>query len=100
MGEIIGVLEISEETESEIKQWKNKLEETKSQIDETFSEEEMKEIIKSLQEKEDDIRSIRHTYEDHLSSKQRQRLYEEGNQLVGKCYKRKVKEVIIYVITT
>ena len=84
-------MEISEEIESEIKQWRNKLEEAKSQIDETLSEEEMKKIIKSLQTKEDDIRSIRHAYEYYLSSKQRQRLYEERNQLVGKCYKRTVK---------
>ena len=62
MEEIIDVLEIPEEMEFYIKQWKNKLEEAKSQIDETLSEEEMKEIIKSLQEKEDDIRSIRKDY--------------------------------------
>lgn len=91
-------LEIPDEMESEIKQWKNKLEEAKSQIDETLSEEEMKEIIKSLQEKEDDIRSIRQAYEYYLSSKQRQKLYEERNQLVGKCYKRTVKrsDILLY----
>ena len=91
MGDIIGVLEIPKEMESEIKQWRNKLEEAKSQINETLSEEEMKEIIKSLQSKEDDIRSIRHAYEDYLSNKQIKRLCEERNQLVGKCYKRIVK---------
>ena len=84
-------LEISEETESEIKQWRNKLEEAKSQIDETLSEEEMKKIIKSLQTKEDDIRSIRYAYEDCLSRKQRQRLNEERNKTIGKCYKRTIK---------
>ena len=91
MEEIIDVLEISEEIESEIKQWKDKLEEVKRQIDETLLEEEMKEIIKSLQEKEDDIQSIRHTYEDYLSSKQRKILCEERSKSIGKCYKRAVK---------
>jgi len=84
-------LEISEEMESNLKQWKNKLEEAKSQIDETLSEEEMKEIIKSLQTKEDDIRSIRHAYEDCLTKKEKQRLKDERSKSIGKCYKRVVE---------
>lgn len=67
--DVIDVLEIPEEMESSLKQWKSKLEEAKKQIDETLSEEEMKELVKSLKTKEDDIRSIRHAYEDYLNEK-------------------------------